>query len=93
MINKHFPNPWKNTLEELGFTTFTTIQEKIFEPISNGDTVLGISPTGTGKTLAYLFPILLKLQPKKALPKSCRPQKFDQLVLYWALKLAVAELF
>ena len=66
MINKHFPNPWKNTLEELGFTTFTTIQEKIFEPISNGDTVLGISPTGTGKTLAYLFPSLLKLQPKKA---------------------------
>ena len=66
MIKKHFPNPWKNTLEELGFTTFTTIQEKIFEPISNGDTVLGISPTGTGKTLAYLFPSLLKLQPKKA---------------------------
>lgn len=28
--------------------------------------MLGISPTGTGKTLAYLLPALLKLKPKKA---------------------------
>ncbi len=42
------------------------IQEQIFSPIYEGENVLRISPTGTGKTLAYLFPSLLKLKPKKA---------------------------
>ena len=66
MIKKQFPPSWQNQLAKLGFEDLTAIQEKMFEPISTGDTVLGISPTGTGKTLAYLFPSLLKLTPKKA---------------------------
>ena len=66
MIKEQFPSSWQNQLAQLGFEDLTTIQEKMFEPISAGDTVLGISPTGTGKTLAYLFPSLLKLTPKKA---------------------------
>ena len=66
MIKKQFPPSWQNQLAQLGFEDLTTIQEKMFEPISTGDTVLGISPTGTGKTLAYLFPSLLKLTPRKA---------------------------
>lgn len=44
----------------------TPIQEQVFQPISKGKNLLGISPTGTGKTLAYLFPTLLKLKPKKS---------------------------
>ena len=66
MIKEQFPSSWQNQLAQLGFEDLTTIQEKMFEPISAGDTVLGISPTGTGKTLAYLFPSLLRLTPKKA---------------------------
>lgn len=66
MIKEQFPPSWQNQLAQLGFEDLTPIQEKMFEPISAGDTVLGISPTGTGKTLAYLFPSLLKLTPKKA---------------------------
>lgn len=66
MIKEQFPSSWQNQLAQLGFEDLTTIQEKMFEPISAGDTVLGISPTGTGKTLAYLFPSLLKLTPRKA---------------------------
>lgn len=60
------PKIWQNQLKQLGFDQFTAIQEEIFTPISEGENVLGISPTGTGKTLAYLFPSLLQLQPKKA---------------------------
>ena len=60
------PEIWQNQLKQLGFDQFTAIQEEIFTPISEGENVLGISPTGTGKTLAYLFPSLLQLQPKKA---------------------------
>lgn len=61
-----FPTIWQEKLAERHFTELTAIQEKLFQPISDGDNVLGISPTGTGKTLAYLLPILLKLKPKKS---------------------------
>lgn len=61
-----FPTAWQDKLAQLNFTELTDIQEKVFEPISQGDNVLGISPTGTGKTLAYLLPALLKLKPKKS---------------------------
>ena len=66
MIKEQFPPSWRNQLAQLGFEDLTAIQEKMFDSISAGDTVLGISPTGTGKTLAYLFPSLLKLTPRKA---------------------------
>ncbi len=61
-----FPPLWQEQLKTLGFEKLTEIQERLFEPITQGENVLGVSPTGTGKTLAYLFPSLLKLKPKKA---------------------------
>lgn len=36
----------------------TPIQEKSFKPILSGRDVMGIAQTGTGKTLAYLLPVL-----------------------------------
>ncbi len=45
-------------LEELGYTTPTTIQQKAMAPVMSGKDVLGIAQTGTGKTFAYLLPIL-----------------------------------
>lgn len=61
-----FPSIWQKKLSERDFTRFTAIQEQVFTPIQSGQNLLGISPTGTGKTLAYLFPTLLSLTPKKA---------------------------
>ncbi|MGT2742566.1 DEAD/DEAH box helicase [Streptococcus plurextorum] len=63
---KKLPDIWLEQLKNLGFDSFTPIQEQVFEPIVSGKHVLGISPTGTGKTLAYLLPALLSLTPKKA---------------------------
>lgn len=60
------PEIWQTQLSYLGFEQLTAIQEEIFTPIAEGANVLGISPTGTGKTLAYLFPSLPKLKAKKA---------------------------
>ncbi|WP_461634220.1 DEAD/DEAH box helicase [Labilibaculum euxinus] len=48
-------------LNEAGFEKPTEIQEKVFSPIRAGKDVIGIAQTGTGKTLAYLMPILMKL--------------------------------
>ena len=47
-----------NALDDLGYTTPTTIQEKVFSVVMSGADVCGIAQTGTGKTLAYLLPLL-----------------------------------
>jgi ATP-dependent Lhr-like helicase len=46
---------------KLGFSEPTEIQKLSIEPILNGESVLLISPTGTGKTEAAVFPLLHKL--------------------------------
>jgi len=51
-----------NALLELGFTYPTDIQVKCIPLIQAGQKVIGIAQTGTGKTAAYLVPILSKLK-------------------------------
>ncbi|HEM5090756.1 TPA: DEAD/DEAH box helicase [Streptococcus suis] len=65
-MKSKFPSSWTDQLTLLGFEDFTPIQVQAFDPIANGKSLLAISPTGTGKTLAYLWPSLLALTPKKA---------------------------
>jgi len=48
-------------MDEIGFTTPTPIQEKAIPVIKSGKDVLGIAQTGTGKTAAYIIPLLMKL--------------------------------
>ncbi len=48
-------------LEEAGFERPTPIQEQAFSVIRSGKDMVGIAQTGTGKTLAYLIPLLMKL--------------------------------
>ena len=50
--------PLLNALNDLGYTTPTPIQEKVFSVMMSGKDVLGIAQTGTGKTFAYLLPML-----------------------------------
>ncbi len=50
--------PLLNALEELEYTTPTPIQEKSFSMIMSGRDVVGVAQTGTGKTFAYLLPLL-----------------------------------
>ena len=53
--------PLLNALEDLGFEYPTTIQQKAFSVIMSGRDVCGIAQTGTGKTFAYLLPLLRQL--------------------------------
>ena len=48
-------------LDEAGFDKPTDIQHEVFSPVRSGKDIIGIAQTGTGKTLAYLMPILMKL--------------------------------
>ncbi len=51
----------QKALTEIGFTNPTPIQEQAIPIIKAGKDVLGIAQTGTGKTAAYLLPILTNL--------------------------------
>ena len=52
-------------IEDLGFTTPTPIQEESFSVIRSGTDVVGIAQTGTGKTFAYMLPLLRDLKFSK----------------------------
>jgi ATP-dependent RNA helicase RhlE len=53
--------PLLKALTDLEFEYPTPIQEKAFPKIMSGCDVVGIAQTGTGKTLAYLLPILRQM--------------------------------
>jgi len=54
--------PLLNALNEQEISTPTAIQEEAIPVISSGKDVIGVAQTGTGKTLAYLIPILKDLK-------------------------------
>lgn len=52
------PKALQKAIDEMGLTQPTPIQHRAFPVISSGRDVIGIAQTGTGKTLAYLLPVL-----------------------------------
>ena len=50
-----------DALYDMRFDECTPVQEKCIPPILDGHDVMGVAQTGTGKTAAYLLPILSKL--------------------------------
>ena len=52
-------------IDDLGFKEPTPIQEAAFPVIRSGRDVVGIAQTGTGKTFAYMLPILEDLKFSK----------------------------
>jgi ATP-dependent RNA helicase RhlE len=54
--------PLRNALEDIGINTPTPIQEESFSTIMSGKDMVGIAQTGTGKTFAYMLPILRMLK-------------------------------
>ncbi|EMR02329.1 DEAD/DEAH box helicase [Cesiribacter andamanensis] len=49
-------------VEEAGYTKPTEIQERAIPLMLAGQDLFGIAPTGTGKTAAYVLPLLMKLK-------------------------------
>lgn len=61
------------TLEKAEYTQPTPIQEKVIPLMLEGRDIVGIAQTGTGKTAAFVLPILEKLHTaqSKSRPKHC----------------------
>lgn len=55
----------KSNLRDLGFSRATDIQFKSIPAIMNGEDVLAIAQTGTGKTAAFAIPIIQNIQARK----------------------------
>jgi ATP-dependent RNA helicase RhlE len=58
--------PLLTALEELGFVYPTAIQKEAFSVVMSGKNIVGIAQTGTGKTFAYLLPLLRLWQYSKS---------------------------
>ncbi|MGP6139851.1 DEAD/DEAH box helicase [Jeotgalibaca sp. A127] len=62
-MNPSFQRYWRS----MRFQLPTPIQERSFEPLLAGEDIIGLSPTGTGKTLAYALPLLEKVKQNNEL--------------------------
>ena len=69
-----------DALYDMRFDTCTPVQEKCIPEILKGNDVMGVAQTGTGKTAAYLLPVLSNsmtvdtlMMPSTA--SSCRQQE------------------
>ncbi len=58
-----FSQPVQQAVKELGYTTWTPIQEMAIPLILAGKDVMGQSHTGSGKTAAFGLPIVEKIRP------------------------------
>ncbi|MCX8188309.1 MAG: DEAD/DEAH box helicase [Nitrososphaeria archaeon] len=67
-VFKLFPSIIQKAIEEFGFKEPTEPQIKAIPSILNGENVLLVAPTGTGKTEAAFFPILSKIISQERLP-------------------------
>lgn len=76
----------KRNLQELGFKRPTDIQFKSIPPILKGEDVLAIAQTGTGKTAAFVIPVLHLLHVRK---KSSRPDGIKCVVMVPTRELAI----
>ena len=76
-------------LQETCYTTPTPIQQKAIPLILKGHDVLGVAQTGTGKTAAYLLPLLMQLKyPKGPYPRVLILATSKELVIQIAQSLA-----
>lgn len=76
----------KRNLQELGFKRPTDIQHRSIPAILNGEDVLAIAQTGTGKTAAFAIPIIDRLEASKS---SSRTNGIRCLVMAPTRELAI----
>lgn len=94
MIENSLP-AFKQYWETLAYKEPSAIQEKVYEPLKTGKDVVGISPTGTGKTVAYTLPTLEQVEPKAGLqvviltPSQELSIQVGEVVQEWASQLGL----
>src|ERR1700683_3158253 len=88
---------WQQRLAAAQFITLTPIQSRAIAPALEGKDVIGTAQTGTGKTLAFLIPIIEMLRveshktgsSKTESPKNASARQVTALVLLPTRELAM----
>ena len=68
--NLSLPNEVLENLNSLGYTTPTPIQEATIPLIREGKDVIAQAKTGSGKTLSFALPLILKLDENEHFPQA-----------------------
>jgi len=89
-IDYHIDDDIKKGLAQLGFKRPTDIQYKSIPNILNGEDLLAVAQTGTGKTAAYVIPIVHKIYSKKK--SQSRPDGIRCLIMVPTHELAIQVL-
>lgn len=75
--------------KQLGYKEPTAIQQAVYQPLKEGQSVLGLAPTGSGKTVAFALPLLENIQPADGLsllviePSAELAMQTQQTLLEW----------
>jgi len=83
--NLNIIDPLLRAIALEGYTTPTPIQMLAIPPLLEGRDLLGIAQTGTGKTAAFVLPILQRMSAER---RACRPGSPRVLVLAPTRELA-----
>ncbi len=67
---EEIPEPLLDIIASLGFTTMSEIQEKAIQPILDGADVLAQSKTGSGKTIAFGLPCVMRTNMNNYKPQT-----------------------
>jgi ATP-dependent RNA helicase DeaD len=57
------PDPIEKAIAEMGYSSFTAVQEMTLPSLLAGEDVMAEAPTGSGKTAAYSLPLLCRIDP------------------------------
>ncbi|MGY3778421.1 DEAD/DEAH box helicase [Isobaculum melis] len=93
MENKH--QKFKEHWEKIAYQPPTFIQERVYPILKEKQHVVGISPTGTGKTVAYALPLLENVVPKAGIqlvilaPSQELSVQITEVVKEWAALLSL----
>ncbi|MBT5720140.1 MAG: DEAD/DEAH box helicase [Gammaproteobacteria bacterium] len=84
-------NPIVQAIDELGYTTPTPVQKQAIPIILSGKDLIATAQTGTGKTAAFVLPLLtlLKKENKENKERTLRGKRIRALVLTPTRELAV----
>ncbi len=76
------------TISDKGYTSPTPVQAKAIPTILKGRDVVAVAQTGTGKTAAFVLPIIQRLEEQRLNAQSNRGKRISALILVPTRELA-----